>query len=61
MLSYLNIIKPVSFNNVWIKPEERRHQDFSVILRVPNSDDFFILTALLAQTEKMPYCLFSRM
>ena len=59
MSKYVNGMLPISFNNVWVKRENWRGENFSITLR--NSDDFYIPTALLSQTERQPYYLFPKL
>ena len=55
MNKYVQGLLPISFNNVWVKREEWRAENFSITLR--NSEHFYIPTPLLAQTERHPYFL----
>ena len=59
MSKYVHGLLPVSFNNVWVKREEWRAETFSLTLR--NSENFYIPTPLLAQTERHPYFLFPKL
>ena len=59
MSRYVQGLLPSIFNNVWLKRESWRADNFSFSLR--NSEYLFIPTALLSQTERQPYCLFPRL
>ena len=59
MNKYVQGLLPISFNNVWVKREEWRAENFSITLR--NSEHFYIPTPLLAQTERHPYFLFPKL
>ena len=59
MHKYVQGFLPSAFNNVWVNRENMRGADFSVALR--NSDNLYIPTALLAQTERLPIYLFPRL
>ena len=58
MHKYVQGFLPSAFNNVWVNRENMRGADFSVALR--NSDNLYIPTALLAQTERLPIYLSSQ-
>ena len=59
MSKYIQGFLPASFNNVWIKRENWRAENFSITLR--NSDDFYIPTPLLSQTERNLYFLLPKL
>ena len=59
MNKYVQGLLPISFNNVWVKREEWRAENFSITLR--NREKFYIPTPLLAQTERHPYFLFPKL
>ena len=59
MSRYVQGLLPSIFNNEWLKRESWRADNFSFSLR--NSEDLFIPTALLSQTERQPYFLFPRL
>ena len=59
MSQYVQGFLPLAFNNVCMKREQRRAENFNFNLR--NSDDLYIPTALLVQTERHPLFLFPRL
>ena len=59
MHKYVQGLLPAGFNNLWVNRDNMRGADFSVVLR--NSDNLYIPTALLVQTERLPYFLFPRL
>ena len=59
MSQYVQGFLPQAFNSVWMKREQGRAEEFTLNLR--NSDDLYIPTALLAQTERHPLFLFPRL
>ena len=59
MSRYVQGLLPSIFNNVWLKRESWRADNFSFSLH--NSKDLFIPTALLSQTDCQPYFLFPRL
>ena len=56
MSKYVQGLLPSTFNNVWLKRESWRADNFTFSLR--NSEDLYIPTALLSQTERQPLFLF---
>ena len=59
MSKYVQGLLPSTFNNVWLKRESWRADNFTFSLR--NSEDLYIPTALLSQTERQPLFLFPRL
>ena len=59
MSQYVQGFLPLAFNNVCMKREQGRAENFNFNLR--NSDDLYIPTALLVQTERHPLFLFPRL
>ena len=59
MSQYILGFLPLAFNNVWMKREQGRAENFNFNLR--NSDDLYIPTALLVLTERHPLFLFPRL
>ena len=59
MSQYVQGFLPLAFSNVWMKREQGRAENFNFNLR--NSDDLYIPTALLVQTECHPLFLFPRL